>query len=86
MVKMLTVLESTTSNSQLSLLKNMSSFCKSYSHFFSKNVSVYVIFEDQSFNDMLTATLVSNNCTCSNFTCLNIEDKCGTYHIVSAPF
>ena len=28
--------------------------CKSYSHFFSKNVSIYDIFNDQSFNDTLT--------------------------------
>ena len=26
----------------------------SYSHFFSKNISVYAIFSDQSFNNMLT--------------------------------
>ena len=28
--------------------------CKSYSHFFSKNISLYAIFNDQNFNDMLT--------------------------------
>ena len=42
MVKMLTVLVSTISNSLAFLLKkNVSSFCKckSYSHFFSKNIS-----------------------------------------------
>ena len=39
----------------------MSSFCKckSYSHFFSKNISVYAIFNDQSFNDTLTNAIVS---------------------------
>ena len=39
----------------------MSSFCKckSYSHFFSKNISIYGIFNDQSFNDMLTNDIVS---------------------------
>ena len=39
----------------------MSSFCKckSYSHFFSKNISIYAIFNDQSFNDMLTNDIVS---------------------------
>ena len=39
----------------------MSSFCKckSYSHFFSKNVSVYAIFIDQSFNDTLSNNIVS---------------------------
>ena len=33
--------------------------CKSYSHFFSKNISVYAPFIDQSFNDMLTNDMVS---------------------------
>ena len=52
MVKMLTVLVSTISNSQLFLLKNVSSFCKckSYSHFFSRNIYVYTIFNDQIFD------------------------------------
>ena len=57
MVKMLTVLVSTRSNSQVFLLKNV--ICKSYSHFFSKNVSVYAIFNDQSFNDTLINDIVS---------------------------
>ena len=59
-VKMLTVLVSTISNSQVFLLKNVSSFCKL--HFFSKNISIYVIkklFNDQSFNDTLTNDIVS---------------------------
>ena len=61
MVKMLIVLVSTISNSQVFLQKkNVSSFCKckSYSHFFSKNISVYAIFNDQSFNDTLTNDIV----------------------------
>ena len=60
-VKMLTVLVNTISNSQVFLLKNVSSFCKckSNSHFFSKNTSIYVIFNDQSFNGMLTNNIVS---------------------------
>ena len=33
--------------------------CKSYSHFFSKNISIYIIFNDQSFNDTLTYDIVS---------------------------
>ena len=33
--------------------------CKSYSHFFSKNISIYAIFNDQSFNDTLTYDIVS---------------------------
>ena len=60
-VKMLTVLVSTISNSQVFLLKKVSSFCKwkSYSHFFSKNISIYAILNDQSFNDMLTNDIIS---------------------------
>ena len=39
----------------------MSSFCKckSYSLFSSKNISVYAIFNDHSFNDMLTNDIIS---------------------------
>ena len=57
MVKMLTVLVSTISNSQVFLLKKCE--CKSYSHFFSKNIIVYAIFIDPSFNDTLTNDIVS---------------------------
>ena len=59
MIKMLIVLASAISNSQVFLLKNVSSFCKckSYSHIFSKNISA--IFNDQSFNDTLTNSIVS---------------------------
>ena len=32
---------------------------KSYSHFFSKNISLYAIFNDQSFNDTLTDDIIS---------------------------
>ena len=32
--------------------------CKSYSHFFSRNVIVYAIFNDQSFNATLTDDIV----------------------------
>ena len=32
---------------------------KSYSYFCSKNISIYAIFNDQSFNDMLTNDTVS---------------------------
>ena len=44
-VKMLNVLVSRISNSQVFLLKNMSSFCKC-SHFSAKNISIYNIFND----------------------------------------
>ena len=39
----------------------MSSFCKckSYSHFSSKNISIYAIFSDKSFNNMLTNDIIS---------------------------
>ena len=37
----------------------MSSFCKSYSHFFSKNISIYAIFHDQSFNNTSTNNSIS---------------------------
>ena len=56
MVKILTVLVSTLSNSQVFLLKNVSSF---YSQFFSKIICIYAIFNDQSFNDTLTNDIVS---------------------------
>ena len=60
-VKILTVLASTISNSQVFLLKNVRSFCKckSYSHFFSKNISISAICNDQHFNDTLTNNIVS---------------------------
>ena len=54
MVKMLTVLVNAVSNSQAFLLKKIvSSFCKSH-FFFSKNISMYAIINNQSFNDLLT--------------------------------
>ena len=38
----------------------MSSFCEcKNSHFFSKNISVYAIFNDKSFNDTLIKDIVS---------------------------
>ena len=59
-VKMLTILVIIISNSQVFLLKNVNGFCKfkSYSHFFSKNISIYAILNDQSFNDKLTNDIV----------------------------
>ena len=50
-VKISTVLVRTISNSQIVLLKN--------AHFFSRNISVYAIFNDQSFNNTLTNDIVS---------------------------
>ena len=61
MVKMLTVLVSIISNSQVFFSeKNVSSFCicKSYSYFFSKNISIYVIFDEQSFSNMLANDII----------------------------
>ena len=45
------------SNSQVFLLKKNVSSC--YSHFVSKNINVYVIINDQSFNDTLSNGIVS---------------------------
>ena len=59
---MLTVPLSTISNSQVFLLKNVSSLCecKSYSCFFSAKILAYMpIFNDQSFKDTLTNDIVS---------------------------
>ena len=41
--------------------KNVSSICKckGYSHFFSKNISIHAILNDQSFNDTLANDTVS---------------------------
>ena len=60
-VKMLTVLVSTihVSNSQVFLLEKCEWLLQSYSHFFSKNISVYALFNDQSFNDILTNNIIS---------------------------
>ena len=55
-VKILTVLVSKLSNSQVFLLKNVSS---SYSHFFHKNISIYAVFNNQNFNTTLTNDIVS---------------------------
>ena len=55
---MLTVLVSTISNSQVFLLKKFCK-CKSYSHFLSKNIGIYAIFNEPSFNDTLTNDIVS---------------------------
>ena len=59
MVKMLTVLVSTISNSQVFLLKKVSSKCKATHIFFSKHISAFAISNDQSFNDTLTNDTVS---------------------------
>ena len=61
-VKMLAVVVSTISNSQVFCWKKM---CVAFAHakathiFFSKNISVYAIFNDQSFSDALTNGMVS---------------------------
>ena len=62
MVKMLTVLVSTISISQVFLLKtNVGSFCKckSYSYFFIKNICIYAIFNYRSFKDTVTNGIFS---------------------------
>ena len=56
MVKMLTVLVNTISNSQAFLLKK----CEKLTHIFSAKILVSMpIFNDQGFNDMLTNDIVS---------------------------
>ena len=59
MVKMLSVLVSTIPKSQLFLQKKMRVAFANAHFFFSKNISLYGIFNDQSFNDMLTNDIVS---------------------------
>ena len=69
MVKILTVLVTTISSSRVFAEKIVSSFCKckckSYSHFSAKILAympyliIYAIFNNQSFNDMLTNDIVS---------------------------
>ena len=56
MVKILTVLVSTIPNSQIFLLKKCVELLQ---FFFSKNISVYAIFNDTSFNGTLTNDIVS---------------------------
>ena len=56
MVKILTILGSTISNSQVVLLKKCE---KLLTFFFSKNINVYAVFDDQSFNNTLTKDIVS---------------------------
>ena len=52
---MLTVLGSTISNSEVFSLENV----KATHILFSKNISIYAVFNDQSFNDTLTNNIVS---------------------------
>ena len=59
MVKLLTVLVSTISNSQIFLLKKCEQLLQKLLTFFNKNISIYVIFNDQRFNDTLTNDIVS---------------------------
>ena len=66
---MLTVLVSTISNSQVFLMKNVS-FC--YSHFLSKNISVYAILNDQNFNDTLTNNIIVLNSWAQYFGSKNV--------------
>ena len=56
----------------------MSSFCKckSYSHFFSKYISIYAIFNNQRFNDMLINDTVSFEQLGSDYPLLSRAIKC----------
>ena len=85
---MLTVLVSRISNSQAFFLKkNVGSFCKSYPHFFSKNISVCAIFNDQSFNDMLTNDISFEQLgpVLWYWTCLGctFDDNSGIFFLIS---
>ena len=60
MVKIITVLVSTISNSQVFLLKKCD-LLKATHIFQQKNISLYAIFNDQNFNDTLTNDIVSFN-------------------------
>ena len=55
-VKMLTVAASTVSYSQVFLLKTLSSLLFT---FFSKNISIYAIFNDKKFNETLNNNIIS---------------------------
>ena len=62
MIKILSVLISTISNSHVFLLKKMwvlLQMQKLLTFVFRKNIRVYAIFNDQSFNDTLTNDIVS---------------------------
>ena len=62
MVKMLTFLVNTTSNLQVFLLKKIIALnlqMQKLLTFLSKNITVYAIFNDQSFNDTLPNDIVS---------------------------
>ena len=68
----------------------MSSFCnfKSYSHFFSKSISLYAIFNDQSFNNMLTNDIVSfqqlgPGCSLGCLTVLNTTNLIITTNLIT---
>ena len=61
-VKMLTVLVSTISNSWVFLLKKCEQLLQKLCALFrQKYLRIYAIFNDQSFNDTLTTSLVLNN-------------------------
>ena len=61
MVKMLTVLVSRISNSQVFLLKKCEQLLQMQKllTFFSKNISINAIFNDQSFNNTVSNNIVS---------------------------
>ena len=56
---MLTVIVSTISNSQVFLLENFCLVVAATYIFLAKNTKIYVIFNDQSFNDMLTNNIIT---------------------------
>ena len=71
---------------------NVSSFCKLLTFFFSKNIRIYAIFNDRSFNNMLTNDIISFeqqgpdkhylNYTGQNLHCSQLQYQTFTSHML----
>ena len=73
MTNLLTVVAKVFSNTLIFLLQNIQ--CKSYSHFFSKNINVFAIFQDGNFNVTLANNFLKFWTTGSCFTnCSALSD------------
>ena len=64
----------------------MSSFCilKTYSHFFSKNISLDTIFNDQGFNNLLTNDIFSFEQLGPNYPSY-LEHANAVFDLITAP-
>ena len=79
-VKMLTVLVSTISNTQIFLLKNVSSFLNTkLLTFFQENISIYAIFGGQRFND-ITNDIVSFEQLGPEYDATELHADCATFN------